>query len=189
MLLRLEEEIARPAPTISAIADAAQMAARTGGARAFLLNTLSAAQNREGDLSSVLAEPVRFGGQMFGAGSIVEGRVLRSTPPRTLSRAGTLSLRIDCLAPPEQTLAVDGVLDAAENEARAPPMLREEGMLRGRKPGLKNALVDLGIAYAVGKAADDIAETPLRAAGAAMSDAAWRMPLAILVWEPLPSSW
>lgn len=75
MLLRLEEEIARPAPMISAIADTAQRAARTGSARAFLLNTLSAAQNREGDrFQAVLAEPVRFGGQMFGAGSIVEAR-------------------------------------------------------------------------------------------------------------------
>ena len=45
-------------------------------------------------------------------------------------------------------------------------------MLRGRKPGLESALVDLGIAYAVGKAAHDIAESPLRALGPAMSDAA-----------------
>jgi hypothetical protein len=33
-------------------------------------------------------------------------------------------------------------------------------------------LVDLSIAYAVGKVTDDIAETPIRAVGAAMSDAA-----------------
>lgn len=98
--------------------------------------------------------------------------MLLSTPPRTLRRAGTLSLRIDRLVSREQTFAVDGVLNAAESEPHAPPALDEEGMLRGRKPGLKAALVDLGIAYAVGKAADDIAETPLRGVGAAMSDAA-----------------
>ena len=50
--------------------------------------------------------------------------------------------------------------------------LDEEGTLRGLKPGLKNALVDLGYAYAIGKVADDVAETPIRAVGATMSDAA-----------------
>jgi len=45
-------------------------------------------------------------------------------------------------------------------------------MLRGLRPGVKNAVVDLSIAYAIGKVTDDIAETPIRAIVATMSDAA-----------------
>jgi hypothetical protein len=48
----------------------------------------------------------------------------------------------------------------------------EEGGLHGLRPGFTNALVDLSIAYALGKVTDDIAETPIRAVAAAMSDAA-----------------
>jgi hypothetical protein len=50
--------------------------------------------------------------------------------------------------------------------------LDEEGGLHGLKPGVKNALVDLSIAYALGKLTDDLAEAPIRAVGAAMSNAA-----------------
>jgi hypothetical protein len=56
--------------------------------------------------------------------------------------------------------------------AHAHIALDEEGGVRGLKPGVANALVDLGIAYVLGKTTDDIAETPIRAIGAAMSDAA-----------------
>ena len=59
-----------------------------------------------------------------------------------------------------------------EAEAGAKYAVDEEGGLRGLRPGVANALVDLGIAYAVGKLSDDLAETPIRAIGTALSDAA-----------------
>ena len=143
-------------------------------ARAFLLTQLSASTSKKDDVFQArLAEPVRLGDKSFEAGSLLEGRVSQSTHPRMLSRAGSLYLRIDRITSPrEGTLTVDGTLGGVEAEAGAKYALDEEGGLRGLKPGVKNALVDLSIAYAIGKVADDVAETPIRAVGAAMSDAA-----------------
>jgi len=173
MLLRLQEGISWPAPIVPVDASQATMGSRERKGHVFLLNALSAKQNREGDrFQAVLAEPVRLGDHVFGPGSLVEGRVVRSTPPRILSRAGSLSLRVDRLISREQTVAVDGVLDAAETGTTVAPVLDDEGILRGRKPGLKDALVDIGMSYVLGKGVDDIAETPIRAVGAAMGHAA-----------------
>ena len=44
--------------------------------------------------------------------------------------------------------------------------------MRRRRPDLRNGVVDLGISYAIGKSSDDLAETPIRALTASMSDAA-----------------
>ena len=174
LLLRLEETIEWSGPSSSADLSAASAAPAQGArGRAFLLNGLSASQNQEGDrFQALLAEPLRLGGQIFDAGTIVEGTVVRRAPPRIFSRAGLLYLRIDRLVSQQQTISVDGSLVAAESGPGTPPVLDDEGILRGHKPGMKNALVDLGIAYVLGKASDDIAETPIRAVGAAMSDAA-----------------
>ncbi|HVH70314.1 MAG TPA: hypothetical protein VNB49_04295 [Candidatus Dormibacteraeota bacterium] len=90
-----------------------------------------------------------------------------------MSRAGSLRLRLDHLTSPRgQILAVTGTLASAEANAQMRFVLDEEGGLRGLKPGVKNALVDLGITYALGKVTDDVSETPIRAIGAGMSDAA-----------------
>src|SRR5262249_14143248 len=146
-----------------------QLRVSEGKARAFLLERLSASRNRPGDrFEAVLAEPARVGGHDFAAGSLVEGKVVRSAPPRMLSRAGSLQLQVDRLVSSHETIAVTGNLSGIEAGWKT-VVLDEEGRLRGLKPGLKNALVDLGYAYAIGKVADDAAEAPLGAVGAAMS--------------------
>jgi hypothetical protein len=90
-----------------------------------------------------------------------------------LSRAGKLYLRVDRIVPAEEEpLRVRGSLSAAEADGRSRFALDEEGTLHGRKPGMLNGLVDVGYAYFLGKVSDDIAETPIRAIGATMSDAA-----------------
>src|SRR5262249_29229988 len=78
---------------------------------------------------------------------------------------------VDRLISAKETIAVSGTLGATEVDRKA-VVLDEEGILRGHKPSVKNDLVDLGYAFAVGKVTDDIAETPIRAIGAVMSDAA-----------------
>ncbi|HKV60333.1 MAG TPA: hypothetical protein VJO16_00340 [Candidatus Acidoferrum sp.] len=143
-------------------------------ARAYMLTGLRSSTNHQGDtFRAQLAEPVRIGGRMFAPGSMVEGTVARRAPPRMLSRAGKLSLRVDRVVPAEgEPVRVGGSLSAAEAESQTRFALDEEGTLRGRKPGVVNALVDVGYAYFVGKVSDDIAETPIRAIGGVMSDAA-----------------
>jgi hypothetical protein len=143
-------------------------------ARAYLLTVMRASLNHEGDtFRAQLAEPVRVAGRVFAPGGVVEGTVVRSVAPRMLSRAGKLYLRVDRIVPAEgEPVLVSGSLSAAEADAQASFALDEEGTLHGRKPGIVNGLVDLGYSYFLGKSSDDIAETPIRAIGASMSDAA-----------------
>lgn len=139
-----------------------------------MLTGLRASLNHEGDtFRAQLAEPVGVAGRVLAPGSLLEGTVVRSVAPRMLSRAGKLYLRIDRILPRDgEPLRVGGSLSAAEADAQARFALDEEGTLHGRKPGMVNGLVDLGYAYALGKVSDDIAETPIRAIGASMSNAA-----------------
>jgi hypothetical protein len=143
-------------------------------ARAYLLTSMRSSVNHEGDkFTAQLAEPMVVAGRVFPPGTLVEGTVLRSVAPRMLSRAGKLHLRVDHIMPNDgEPLRVSGSLSSAEADTQARFALDEEGTLHGRKPGIVNGLVDLGYAYVLGKAADDISETPIRAIGSSMSDAA-----------------
>jgi hypothetical protein len=143
-------------------------------ARVYLLTALRASQNHQGDtFRAQLAEPVRIGGRVFAPWSVVEGTVVRSVAPRMLSRAGRLYLRVDRIVPADgEPLRVGGSLSAAEADAQARFALDQEGTLHGRKPGMLNGLVDISYGYFLGKLSDDVAETPIRAIGASMSDAA-----------------
>ena len=174
LVLRLEKELYLPRGSMVSSLNSESSSPGERKVRAYLLTPLSASQNRAGDkFQAQLAEPAHFGDREFKAGSLVEGTVVRRTPPRTLSRAGKLYLQMDrVIAQTGDGLNVSGSLSRAEADARTRFDLDDEGILRGRKPGLRNGLVDLGISYAVGKTADDLAETPIRALGASMSDAA-----------------
>jgi len=172
VILQLDEEALWPTSTVRRVGGADE--SRTRKVRAFLLTQLSASHSRKDDaFQARLAEPVRLGEKFFEEGSLVEGTVSQSARPRMLSRAGSLHLRIDRITSPQgASLAVAGTLGGVEAEAGAKYALDEEGGLHGLRPGVTNALVDLGIAYTLGKVTDDLAETPIRAVGAAMSDAA-----------------
>lgn len=172
VMLQLDEGVLWPTSSVPRL-EAAD-GAGTRKARAFLLTPLSASRSKKDDVFQArLAEPVQLGDKLFEAGSLLEGRVSQSTRPRILSRAGSLNLRIDRITPSQGlSITASGTLGGIEASTIAKYVLDEEGRLRGLKPGVKNALVDLTIAYAIGKVADDLAETPIRAVGAAMSDAA-----------------
>ncbi len=175
ILLRVDEQLSWVAPNASRTSNEFQLdATEEKKSHAFLLTSLSASRSRKEDrFEAQLAEPVRLGDRVFEAGSLVQGKVVRSNPPRILSRAGSLYLRVDHIVSPQgDGLLVSGALRGAEQGAGSRTVLDAEGGLRGLKPGLKTAIVDLGVAYAIGKVTDDIAETPIRAVGAGMSDAA-----------------
>ncbi len=174
MLLRLDELLAWLGSNTQALGQGAIAAESPRKTHAFLLTPLSASRSRNGDVfQAQTAEPVRLGETLFEAGSLMEGRVAGHKPPRILSRAGSLYLRIERITSSQgSSLAIAGTLSGVEVKARARWALDEEGMLRGLKPGVKNAVVDLSIAYAIGKVTDDIAETPIRAIVATLSDAA-----------------
>lgn len=172
LILQLDEEVLWPSSTVQKVGAADE--SRRRKVRAFLLTQLSASHSRKDDaFQARLAEPVRLGDELFEEGSLIEGKVSQSARPRMLSRAGSLRLRIDRITSPQgASTVVAGTLGGVEAEPGAKYALDDEGGLRGLRPGLTNAVVDLSIAYALGKVTDDLAETPIRAVGAAMSNAA-----------------
>jgi hypothetical protein len=143
-------------------------------ARAILLTELSARKNHEGDMFQVrLTEPAHAGGMFLSAGTLIEGHVARDVHPRWLSRPGILTLRLDRVySSSGSPLHVSGSLEEADADASSRFVMDDEGTLRSRKPGLGAAAVDIGYAYLFGKISDDLSETPIRALGAGMSDAA-----------------
>jgi hypothetical protein len=174
LVLRLDKELYLPPGGMVSSLNLESSSPSERKVRAYLLTPLTASQNHNGDkFQAQLAEPVHFGDCEFKSGSLVEGTVVRRTPPRILSRAGKLYLRMDrVIAQTGERLDLSGTLSGAEADVQTRFDLDEEGVLRGRKPGLGNGVIDLGISYAVGKTADDLAETPIRALGASMGDAA-----------------
>lgn len=176
LLLVFDQDIAVRAPqeiSTTAEANAAQPGPVQKRARAYMLKAISASKSREGDLFQArLAEPVTLGAKVFTEGTLLEGRVTRRVPPRMLSRAGVLHLQIDRILPQDgDATRVSTTLAEAEADSSSRFALDEEGTLRGRKPGVKAALVDIGYAYALGKVADDISETPIRAVAAGIGNA------------------
>lgn len=173
LLLALRRPAFFPAPAQLNVAPGTAEGER-GVARAYMLTAVRASQNHQDDtFRAELAEPVRLTDRVLAPHTVVEGTVVRSVPPRMLSRAGKLNLRVDRVVPPDgEPLRVSGSLSAAETNTQTRFALDEEGTLHGRKPGIVNGLVDLGYAYVLGKVSDDLAETPIRAIGASMSDAA-----------------
>ena len=177
LLLRLEREL-RISPGSASIPESQTEhlsreteVGRTG--RAYLLTSLSAAKNRQGDIFQArLSEPLSFGNFFYPAGTLVEGHVTRQVPPRWLSRPGLLALKVDRIIPAEgDPLGVSGSLEGSDADASARFVMDEEGTMRGRKPGMGKALVDIGMGYAFGKIADDLSEAPIRAIAAGMGDA------------------
>ena len=176
LLLQLEQDLFVPADFQAAgkkSTPTSPIRKSTRTARAYLLTSMSASKNQEGDLFQArLAEPADVGDFRFSAGSLVEGRVARSTPPRWLSRPGVLVLRVDRIVKEDgEAFDVPGTLEEAEADSSTPFVMDEEGAMHGRKPGVGNALVDIGFGYVLGKFADDLSEAPIRAIGAGMSDA------------------
>ncbi len=172
VILRLDEGVLLPTPMARTLGAADE--AGTRKVHAFLLTQLSASHSRKDDAFQLrLAEPVRIGDKLFEEGSLVDGRVSQRARPRMLSRAGSLHLHIDRITSPQgASIAIAGTLGGVEAGPGTKYALDDEGGLHGLKPGITNAVVDLSIAYALGKVTDDIAEAPIRAIGAAMSDAA-----------------
>jgi hypothetical protein len=139
-----------------------------------LLGGLSASRSRPGDsFKAVLAEPLRLSsGQIVPAGSLLEGRVRKSTAPRWLSRPGSLYLTFDRLAlPTGASLPIAASVVGAETNRNSRMKVDPEGGLSGGSPGKKRLLIDLGVSFAFAKIADDSYELIEEALASAATDA------------------
>lgn len=127
-------------------------------AQIVLLGPLSASKSRPGDtFHARLIEPVRSGRDIvLPAGAMFDGKVVRSKPPRWLSRPGSLYLAFTELTLPSGArVPVAAQLAGAETDQRSHLRIDSEGGMSGGHPGKAWMLINLGVTAGVSKEADD----------------------------------
>jgi hypothetical protein len=143
-------------------------------AKIILLDTVSASKSHPGDaFRARLIEPIWLGSQaVLPAGTILEGKVVKSTPPRMLSRAGSLLLTFT-------GLTVRGGADAAlvasvtglDLDERSHTRIDPEGKLQGNRPGMKWMLINIAVTAGIAKEADDATQLIIEAIVSTATDA------------------
>lgn len=124
----------------------------------LLLTAVSASKSRPGDVVSArLLEPLFLNEvQVLPAGTVFAGRVLKRTPPRRLSRAGSLNITFN-----EVTLLhglrvpIAASLAGAELDQRSHTRMDAEGRLHGERPGKAWMAINLGVSAGISKEVDD----------------------------------
>ena len=128
-------------------------------ARVILLGTVSASGSRPGDsFQARVLEPVHAGSQVvLPEGSLLEGKVVRRTPPRRLSRAGTLFVTFTSLSLPggSSDQRIVASVASVEVDQRSHTKLDAEGELKGERPGKVWMLVNVGVTAGIAKEVDD----------------------------------
>lgn len=144
-------------------------------ARVSLAEPLSASNSKDGDLFRArLLEPIWSDMNLIAPeGSVVEGHVMRSKPPRSLRRGGSLRIAFERLILPEaKTIPLPASLGAMESEP-AGVWIDSEGQIQGGNRTKKRAALDLGLAYVSGKIVDDLLEEGIKmSAGSAAAGSA-----------------
>jgi hypothetical protein len=124
----------------------------------LLLGEVSASKSKPGDVVQArLIEPVLLNSKVvLPAGSMVEGRVIRKTPPRWLSRAGSLYLTFtEVHLPGGQQLPIAASLAGAELDEKSHTKMDAEGRLHGERPGKAWMAINLGMTAGIAKEVDD----------------------------------
>ncbi|MGZ4789081.1 MAG: hypothetical protein ACXVZX_11230 [Terriglobales bacterium] len=124
----------------------------------LLLGNVSASKSKPGDrVQARLLEPVLLNSKVvLPAGTLFEGKVIKKTPPRMLSRAGSLYLGFTDITLPEGNhLPIVASIAGAELDERSHTRIDAEGGLRGERPGKAWMAINLGVTAGFGKVADD----------------------------------
>jgi hypothetical protein len=124
----------------------------------LLLGNASASKSKPGDpVQARLLEPVLLNSKVvLPAGTLFEGKVIKKTPPRMLSRAGSLYLGFTDITLPEGNhLPIVASIAGAELDERSHTRIDAEAGLRGEKPGKAWMAINLGVTAGFAKVADD----------------------------------
>jgi len=127
-------------------------------ARVMLLDSVSASHNRPGDLVRArLIEPIWSGSQLvFPEGALLEGKVVRRTPPRTLSRAGSLHVEFTNVSlPGAATNHIAASVSAAQVDRASHMRIDPEGTISGARPGKLWMIANIGATAGIAKEVDD----------------------------------
>jgi len=119
-----------------------------------------------------LLEPVRLNSRVvLPAGSLFEGKVVRKTPPRWGSRAGTLALTFTGLTlPGGNQIPIAASLAGAELDTRSHTKIDAEGQLRGEHPGKAWMAINIGVSVGLGKVSDDTIQLIIEAVVSTATD-------------------
>lgn len=123
-----------------------------------LVNTLSASRSRAGEsFKALLEEPIRLNsGKVVPEGTVFEGRVTKSVPPRWLSRPASLYVIFTRLILPSKSdFPISASVAGVDVSQQSRIKMSSEGGMSGGSPGKARLLLDLGVGAAVSKEADD----------------------------------
>ena len=140
----------------------------------LLLGNVSASKSKAGDtVEARLLEPVMSEGAVaIPAGTLVEGRVVRKTPPRWGSRAGSLYLAFTGMTlPGGNAMPISASLTGAELDRRSHTKIDNEGQLRGEHPGKAWMAINIGVTAGLAKEVDDSTQLVIEAIISTATDA------------------
>jgi hypothetical protein len=140
----------------------------------LLLGDVSASKSKPGDVVAArLLEPVVENSKVvLPAGSLFEGKVVRKTPPRWLSRPGSLYLTFTKVTlPGENPLPISASVAGAELDRRSHTRIDAEGGIHGEHQGKAWMAINLGITAGVAKEVDDSVQLVIEAIVSTATDA------------------
>ena len=141
--------------------------------RLAILQGVSASQDRQGHaVTAVVLEPVRVGSAIaIPQGSILQGVLAKSVPPRRLYRPGSLNLVFTRLALPNGfATAIAASPVSAEVERGTHMTMDAEGGIHGGSPGRARFLVDFGVTGGISKVSDDTTQLIIEAISSTATD-------------------
>jgi hypothetical protein len=143
-------------------------------AKIILLGEVSASKSRPGDLFQArLVEPVLMDSKVvLPEGTLLRGKVVKSTPPRMLSRSGSLLLAFtDLTFPAGNGVPAAASVTGAEIDRQSHTRIDPEGKLRGDRPGKAWMLLNAGVTSGIAKEADDATQLLVEALVETATDA------------------
>ncbi|MGA8638095.1 MAG: hypothetical protein WA646_14170 [Candidatus Sulfotelmatobacter sp.] len=144
------------------------------GCKILLLGNVSASKSKPGDVVQArLLEPVLVNSRVvLPAGTLFEGKVVKKTPPRWGSRAGSLYLTFTGLTLPGGNLIpIAASLTGAELDRRSHTKIDAEGQLHGERPGKAWMAINIGVTAGLAKEADDTTQLIIEAIVSSATDA------------------
>lgn len=140
----------------------------------LLLGNVSASKSKPGDVVQArLIEPVLVNSRVvLPAGSLFQGKVVKQTPPRWGSRAGSLYLTFTGLTlPGGNVMPIAASLTGAELDRRSHTRIDAEGQLRGERPGKAWMAINIGVTAGLAKEVDDATQLIIEAIVTSATDA------------------
>lgn len=143
-------------------------------AKVILLGDISASKNHARDsFQARLVEPVFLESRvLLPEGTLLEGKVLKSQAPRTLSRSGSINLAFTSMTMPSGIgTPITASVAGAQVDQRSHAVIDPEGHMHGDRPGAAWMLINIGTTAGIAKEVDDGTQLIIEALVSTATDA------------------